>query len=269
MKLALLFWALVAASCASARGRGLLVVECSEAFSREELARVEEHLQRRLELGRFPVRAASVDLERRLLAFTLSDAAGPRAAELRQLVEHTGALRFVPIVEPDAALAGAEDEREGMLQWRGMYPEGSPERYHATPPEHGGPADILRWYEDCDARRPWIACSARDGLLDPALAFTERDLQSVETRSSGELELRWDPARMPALRAYSQRLPGVPFALVDDERVVVARVSDPAQDVFVLRWDCASVSLEVAEPAWNVASRAGRLAARPRVLEIR
>jgi len=269
VKLAFPLLALVAVSCVSARGRGLLVVECSGALSREELARVEEHLQRRLELGRFPVRAASLDFERRQLAFTLSDAAGPRAAELRQLVERTGALRFVPIVEPDAALAGAEDEREGMLQWRGMYPEGSPERYHATSPEYGGPADILRWYEDCDARRPWIACNARDGLLDPALAFTERDLQSVETRSSGEFELRWDPARIPALRAYALRLPGVPFALVDDERVVVARVSDPAQDVFVLRWDCASVALGAAEPAWKVASRAGRLAARPRVLDIR
>jgi len=264
----LLLW-LGATACQSARDRGLLVVELPSTLALSELQRIDAQLTRRLGESAFAVQSARVDARSSQIAFTLDAPAAARANELRSLVERTGALRLVPIVDPDAAMAGAADEREGMLQWRGSYPEGDPERYHLTPSEQGGPAEALRWYEDCDARRPWVGCHARDALFDPQLSFTELDLELVASPSSGEVVLRLEASRREALRSYARRLVGVPFALVDDERIVVARVTDVTPAELVIGWDCPRVPQGAALTAWRAAARTGRLAARPRVLEIR
>ncbi len=269
MRLATLLLALGTLGCAGTGQRGLLVVEAPAGLSTEQLAAAERHLAQRIEAGRFDVRATRVDPQLGTITFTLAAPPEGRAAVLRALVERTGALRLAPIVEPDAAFAGAEDEREGMLQWRGMYPEGDPQRYHDAPAAEGGPSGSIRWYEDCSPRRPWIGCNARDVQGNPALAFTELDVEEVEVPASGGVLLRWKSERAAALHAYASGLGGVPLALVDDERIVVAELRDVSQDTLTLRWDCERATLEVVVAAWSVAAKEGRLAFRPRVLELR
>lgn len=273
MKLATLLLGLGAAACASAdvSERGVLIVEIPAELSAEELATVDTHLQRRFEAAGFDVRGSALDLERRRIAFTFSARVSTREADVRELAERMGAMRLVPIVDPDASMPGAEDEREGMLQWRGVYPEGDPQRYHDTPASEGGPADLIRWYEDGSPRLPWVGCQVRDARLDPTLAFTERDLATVVLRDDGRLELRWKRERAESLRAYATRLANVTFALVDDERIVVARVptAELASDVLVVDWKCDRSALEAVRAAWSIAASSGRLVARPRVVDLR
>ncbi len=269
MRCAAFLLALGTLGCASADQRGLLVVQAPAELSAEQLAAAERHLAHRIDAALFDVRATRVEPKLGTITFTLAALPGGRAAILRALVERTGALRLAPIVEPDAAFAGAEDEREGMLQWRGMYPEGDPQRYHDTPAAQGGPSVSVRWYEDCSPRRPWIRCNARDAQADPALAFTERDVEGLEVPASGELLLRWKRERAATLHAYASGLGGVPFALIDDERIVVAELRDVSEDALTLRWDCERAALEVVVAAWGVAAKEGRLEFRPRVLELR
>ena len=273
MKLATLLLGLGAAACASAdvSERGVLIVEIPAELSAAELASADKHLQRRLEAAGFDVRGSALDLERRRIAFTFSSRVAAREADVRELAERTGAMRLAPIVDPDASMPGAEDEREGMLQWRGMYPEGDPQRYHDTPASGGGPADLIRWYEDATPRLPWVGCQVWDARVDPTLAFTEFDLEGVVLRGDGRLELRWKRERAEALRAYGARLGNPTFALVDDERFVVARVSasELASDGLLVEWKCERSSKDAARAAWSVAATSGRLAARPRVVELR
>jgi len=273
VKLATLLLGLGAAACASAdvSERGVLIVEIPAELSAEELATVDTHLQRRFEAAGFDVRGSALDLERRRIAFTFSARVAAREADVRELAERTGAMRLLPILDPDASMPGAEDEREGMLQWRGVYPEGDPQRYHDTPASEGGPADLIRWYEDSTPRLPWVGCQVRDARVDPTLAFTELDLESVVLRGNGLLELRWKRERAEALRAYAARLGNPTFALVDDERFVVARVSTSAlaSDEMLVEWKCKRTSQDAARAAWSVAAMSGRLVARPRVVDLR
>lgn len=273
MKLATLLLGLGAAACASAdvSERGVLIVEIPAELSAEELATVDTHLQRRFEAAGFDVRGSALDLERRRIAFTFSARVAAREGDVRELAERMGAMRLVPIVDPDASMPGAEDEREGMLQWRGVYPEGDPQRYHDTPASEGGPADLIRWYEDATPRLPWVGCQVRDARVDPTLAFTELDLESVVLRGNGLLELRWKRERAEALRAFAARLGNSTFALVDDERFVVARVSTSAlaSDEMLVEWKCERTSQDAARAAWSVAAMSGRLVARPRVVDLR
>lgn len=270
MRFATLLLALGALACVHAGPRGLLVVEAPAGVSSEELVVAGRHLARRIEAARFVVSDTRVDSQLHRITFVLAEPAALRAASLRGLVERTGALRVAPIVEPDAPFEGAEDEREGMLQWRGMFPELDAQRYHDAPAAQGGPSGVIRWYEDCAPRRPWIGCNARDERVDPALSFTEVDVESVDVLASGELLLRWKDDRAAALQAYASRLAGVPFALVEDERiVVVSELRDVGSKALTLRWECERASLESVGAAWSVAVREGRLSFRPLVRELR
>jgi hypothetical protein len=265
---AILSISLLLASGAAVEPRGRVVFSAPPGTDATTLAHATKVIAERLRLLGCDVAGDRCDVSRGRVEILLRESAASAREELAACIEHTGALRVVAMVEPDTLLAGAEDEREGMLQWRGMYPEADAEQFRATPAENGGPSPILLWFEDSTPRRPWIGCNGLDAL-DAARSFTETDV--VLSADGCRVTLQVLEPQRERWGAYATSLGSGRVALVDDERVVRGQWLASEVREGSLEWSlpmdargCAAL-----RDVWSVSSKSGRLTFRPRLVEVR
>lgn len=259
---------LLLASCAAVGPRGRVVFAAPPGTDAATLAHATRVIVERLKRLGCDVASDRCDLSSAQVELLLGQPAAGSRNEIAARVEHTGALRVIAMVEPDTPLAGAEDEREGMLQWRGMYPEANAEQFRATPADRGGPSPIVLWFEDSSPRRPWIGCNGLDAL-DATRSFVETDVELTGTGCG--IKLQMPGAQRERWMAYVTSVGLGRVALVEDERVVRAEwLASEVRDG-TLEWtlpmdaqDCAS-RLDI----WSVSTKLGRLPFRPRLVDVR